>query len=35
MRKAKVERKTTEVDIVVELNVDGKGKGNVETGINF
>ncbi len=35
MRKAKVERKTTEVDIVVELNVDGKGKGNVETGIKF
>jgi len=35
MRKAKVERKTTEVDIIVELNVDGKGKGNVETGIKF
>ena len=35
MRKAEVERKTTEVDIVVELNVDGKGKGNVETGIKF
>jgi len=35
MREAKVERKTTEVDITVELNVDGKGKGNAETGINF
>jgi imidazoleglycerol-phosphate dehydratase len=35
MRKAKVERKTKEVDIVIELNVDGKGKGNVETGIKF
>jgi len=35
MREAKVERKTTEVDIIVELNVDGKGKGNVETGIKF
>jgi len=35
MRKTKVERKTTEVDIIVELNVDGKGKGNVETGITF
>jgi len=35
MRKAKVERKTTEVNITVELNVDGKGKGNVETGIKF
>lgn len=35
MRKAKVERKTAEVNIIVELNVDGKGKGNVETGITF
>jgi len=35
MREAKVERKTTEVDIIVELNVDGKGKGKVETGIKF
>lgn len=35
MREAKVERKTTEVSIVVELNVDGKGEANVETGINF
>lgn len=35
MRKARVERKTTEVDIVVELNVDGRGKGNVKTGIKF
>lgn len=35
MREAKVERKTTEVDIIVELNVDGKGNGNVETGIKF
>jgi imidazoleglycerol-phosphate dehydratase len=35
MREAKVERKTTEVDIVVQLNIDGKGKGNVETGIKF
>ena len=35
MREAKVERKTTEVAIIVELNVDGKGKGNVETGIKF
>jgi imidazoleglycerol-phosphate dehydratase len=35
MREAKVERKTTEVDIVVQLNVDGEGKGNVETGIKF
>jgi imidazoleglycerol-phosphate dehydratase len=35
MRQARVERKTTEVDIIIELNVDGKGKGNVETGIKF
>jgi len=35
MREAKVERKTTEVVIIVELNVDGKGIGNVETGIKF
>ncbi len=35
MREARVERKTTEVNIVVELNVDGRGKGNVKTGIKF
>jgi imidazoleglycerol-phosphate dehydratase len=35
MRKARVERKTTEVDITVELNIDGKGKGKVETNIKF
>lgn len=35
MRTARVERKTDEVDITLELNVDGKGKGNVDTGIKF
>ena len=35
MRKAMVERKTTEVDINVDLNIDGKGKAEVETGIKF
>jgi imidazoleglycerol-phosphate dehydratase len=35
MREARVERKTTEVDIAVELNVDGRGKGNVKTDIKF
>jgi len=35
LRKAKVERKTTEVDITAELNIDGKGEGNAETGIKF
>jgi len=35
MRKAKVERKTAEVDITVKLNIDGEGKGEVETGFKF
>lgn len=34
-RKAKVERKTTETNITVEVNLDGKGKYQVETGIGF
>ncbi len=35
MRKVKVERKTKEVDIAIELDVDGKGNVKVETGIKF
>jgi len=35
MRKAKVERKTTEVDITVKLDIDGEGKGEAETSIKF
>jgi imidazoleglycerol-phosphate dehydratase len=35
MRKANVKRKTKEVDITVELNVDGKGNTDVSTGIKF
>lgn len=35
MRKAIIERKTAEVDIVVELNIDGSGIGKIETGIRF
>jgi imidazoleglycerol-phosphate dehydratase len=35
MRKARVERKTAEVEIIVELNIDGKGEANTETGIKF
>jgi imidazoleglycerol-phosphate dehydratase len=35
MRKAKVERKTAEVDVIVELNVDGTGKATTRTGIKF
>ena len=35
MREAKVVRKTTETDISVEVNVDGTGRYDVETGIGF
>jgi imidazoleglycerol-phosphate dehydratase len=35
MRKAKVTRKTKEVDITLELDVDGTGNATVETGIKF
>jgi len=34
-RKAKVIRKTKETNIVVEVNLDGKGKYNINTGIGF
>jgi len=35
MRRAKVERKTTEVNITLELNINGKGKSNIKTHIKF
>ncbi len=35
MRKARVERKTTETEISVELNLDGTGAYDVSTGIGF
>jgi len=35
MRTAKVERKTTETNIVVELNLDGTGSFDISTGIGF
>ena len=35
LRKAKTERKTKEVDIRLELDVDGKGNADVDTGIKF
>jgi imidazoleglycerol-phosphate dehydratase len=35
MRQASVERKTAETDISVELNVDGTGVYDVETGLGF
>ena len=35
MRKEKYVRKTKETDIIVQLNVDGTGKSEVDTGVNF
>ncbi len=35
MRKAKIERKTKETRIVVEVNLDGTGKYEISTGIGF
>mgnify|MGYP001460346599 CR=1 FL=1 len=34
-RKAKITRKTKETNIQVDLNIDGKGKYKVDTGIGF
>ena len=34
-RKAKIIRKTKETNIQVDLNIDGKGKYKVDTGIGF
>lgn len=34
-RTAKVERKTKETDIVIQINLDGEGKGNIVTTIPF
>jgi imidazoleglycerol-phosphate dehydratase len=35
MRNARVERNTTETQIAVDLNIDGKGTYDIETGIGF
>ena len=35
MRTARIERKTKESSVSVELNLDGTGKVNVETGVPF
>lgn len=35
MRQAKVERKTNETNIVVDINIDGKGNYDVNTGLGF
>ena len=34
-RKAKIARKTKETNISVDINIDGKGKYKVDTGIGF
>ncbi|MEE9242672.1 MAG: imidazoleglycerol-phosphate dehydratase, partial [Mycobacterium sp.] len=34
-RRARIERKTKESDILVELNLDGAGQVSVQTGIPF
>lgn len=35
MRTAKIERKSSETDILVEINIDGRGKNEIDTGIGF
>jgi imidazoleglycerol-phosphate dehydratase len=35
MRKSKLERKTKETQIKVDLKIDGKGKSKIDTGIKF
>jgi imidazoleglycerol phosphate dehydratase HisB len=35
MRNAQIKRKTLETDISIELNLDGTGKADIETGIKF
>ncbi|PYS20409.1 MAG: imidazoleglycerol-phosphate dehydratase, partial [Acidobacteria bacterium] len=35
MRTAKLERKTSETNIALSLNIDGRGKYDVSTGIRF
>ncbi len=34
-RKSKIERKTNETDIVIELNLDGQGRYDINTGVGF
>jgi imidazoleglycerol-phosphate dehydratase len=34
-RKIKIKRKTRETDVLVSLNIDGKGKARIDTGIAF
>lgn len=34
-RKVKLNRRTNETDIEISLNIDGTGKSNIDTGLNF
>ncbi|NMB98404.1 MAG: imidazoleglycerol-phosphate dehydratase HisB [Clostridiaceae bacterium] len=34
-RKAYIERKTSETDVKLNINIDGKGEGSINTGIGF
>ncbi|HEY4721586.1 MAG TPA: imidazoleglycerol-phosphate dehydratase, partial [Anaerolineae bacterium] len=35
MRSAKVQRKTSETDITLSLNLDGSGQARIATGVGF
>lgn len=35
MRKSRIERKTLETDILVDIDLDGSGKSTIDTGIGF
>lgn len=35
MRKSSIERKTKETDIRLELNLDGEGRANIDSGVGF
>jgi imidazoleglycerol-phosphate dehydratase len=35
MRTSRIERKTNETDILIEINLDGAGKNHIDTGIGF
>jgi len=34
-RKSVIERKTSEVEVKVDINLDGKGKYDIDTGVPF
>ncbi len=34
-RVGKIQRKTKETDVLIELDLDGKGEANIDTGLNF